>query len=117
MGPAFRLYIYVPKIYTCDGKTPSYPGSGKVEYRGHVIDFRVSRTPIPSPWSTINGPMPYDKYRSSQYEYWFRVDTLENRDLEINEFEICLANESLRNYSVAEFARIWRGSIVFANQP
>ena len=116
-GTAFRLYIYVPKKYTCDGKIPSYLGSGKVEFRGRVIDFRVSRTPIPSPWPTINGPMRYDKFQSFQYEYWFRVDVLENCDLEISEFEIELTNRSLRNYSVDEFARIWRGNIVFAIEP
>lgn len=116
-GTPFGLYIYVPKIYTCDGKIPPYLGSGKIEHKGQVIDFRVSRIPIPSPWPTINGPMRYDKYHQFQYEYWFKVDKLENCDLGINKFEICLTNGLLRRYSVSEWARIWRGNIVFANAP
>jgi hypothetical protein len=99
------------------GKTEIYFGSGKIEFKGRVIDFKISRTPIPSPWKTIDGPRRYDKYDSFKYEFWYKLDSLEICDLDINRFEIFLKNGSIKRYTVTDFARQWRGKIVFANSP
>lgn len=116
-GEFFGLYIYVPKRYNCAGKTDVYFGSGKIEFKGNVVDFRVSKTPIPSPWKTLAGPRAYDKHDSFEYEFWFNLDSLEICDLDINQFEIYSKGGTLRRYTVADFARQWRGKITFAKSP
>ena len=116
-GECFELYIYVPKRYNCAGKTNVYLGSGKIEFRGNVIDFKVSETPIPSPWKTLDGPRGYDKHDSFEYEFWFKLESLEICDLDINQFEIYSKGGTLKRYSITDFARQWRGKIVFANSP
>ena len=116
-GEFFELYVYVPKRYNCAGKTDVYFGPGKIEFKGRVIDFKISQTPIPSPWETIDGPRPYDKYDSFEYEFWFKLDSLEICDLDIDRFEIFSKDGSVKCYTVTDFARQWRGKIVFANSP
>jgi hypothetical protein len=116
-GESFELYVYVPKIYNCAGKTNVYKGSGGIEFKGRVIDFRISHTPIPSPWKTVDGPKPYDKYDSFEYQFWFKIDSLESCNLDISKFEIFSKNSAIKKYTVTNFARQWRGKIVFANLP
>lgn len=115
----FDLYIYVPKKFDCGGRTKKiYRGNGRVEFKGKVIDFRISKTPTECPWPTVKEPKDYDRYKDKKYEYWFKVNSLEDYEKDIKEFEIfpASARGGSARYTIKTFARAYRRAIAFASE-
>lgn len=114
------IYIYVPLKYTGGGVCEPIPGSGRIEFRVSAIDgeFKSDGTRIRRHRPTVAWPQPYDVYRDRcAYEYWFKVDRIEQHDGEVGDFMIYQkSRDTFVQCTVSTFAPSHRREIVLASR-
>jgi len=110
MQAPFWMLVYVPR------KINGQYGSGTIEYACRVIDLESSDHRTKSPWPTFKLDPSYRKHDDDKYEFWFKVDHMEQSVIPFDNVTYYLQNESVSRYANSHsLVGAARGRILFGS--
>jgi hypothetical protein len=106
----FYMFVYIPKLYR------SFKGSGSIDYVCRVVDVKLSETRIRSPWPTFSLDSTYGKTPDDRYEFWFKVDGIQQVTNLFDLFTFINKDDSHIKYAnLHSFIGAARGRVLFTS--